>query len=79
MIVIGYFFINTQRGDSNEDHKLKFYGELTKYVLYTHLFWSNNNLGIYHVYRKYKVFGMYFACKIPLSRKKIPKPYKTLT
>ena len=28
------------------------------YHKYTHLFWSTDKLGIYHVYRKYTVFCM---------------------
>ena len=48
--------IISQLGDSNEHQKLKFYENRPimyfgyhKYM-YIHLFWSTDNLGIYHVY-----------------------------
>ena len=50
------FKIISQLGDSNEHHKLKFnenrpimYFDYHK-CMYTHLFWSTDNLAIYHVY-----------------------------
>ena len=65
MVLMGFFKIISQLGDSNEHHKLKCYKNIPimhfgyhKYM-YTHLFWSTGNLGIYHVY----IWNIwYFAC-----------------
>ena len=50
----GIFFVISQLGDFNEHHKLKFYENRAimcfGYHKYTHLFWSTDKLGIYHVY-----------------------------
>ena len=62
MIIMGYFIIISQLGDSNEQHNHKFYRNRPNmcfgYHKYTHLFWSTDKLGIYHVYVRYKVFCM---------------------
>ena len=62
MIIMGYFIIISQLGDSNEQHKHKFYENRPimcfGYHKYTHLFWSTDKLGIYHVYVKHTVFCM---------------------
>ena len=54
MIIMGYLIIISQLGDSNEQHKHKFYENRLimcfGYHKYTHLFWSTDKLGIYHVY-----------------------------
>ena len=62
MTIMGYFIIISLLGDSNEQHKHKFYENRPimcfGYHKYTHLFWSTDKLGIYHDYVKYTVFCM---------------------
>ena len=62
MIIKGYFIIISQLGDSNENNKLKFFENRPimcfGYHKYSHLFWSTDKLGMYHVYMKYTVFCM---------------------
>ena len=62
MIIMGYFIIISQLGDSNEKHKHKFYENRPimcfGYHKYTNLSGLEVKLGIYHVYVKYKVFCM---------------------
>ena len=80
MIIMGYFIIISQLGDSNEQHKLKFYENRPimcfDYHKYTHLFWSTDKRGIYHVYMKYMVFCVQ---NIVIEKNILTKSHKTLT
>ena len=64
MILMGYFFIISQLGDSYEHHKFKFQENRPimcfGYHKYTHLFWSTDKLGNYHVYI-YEIYSILHA------------------
>ena len=62
MIIMGYFIIISQLGDSNEQHKLKFYENRPIMCFGYHNAHTFSGLkvklGINHVYVKYTVFCM---------------------